>query len=251
MSQMGLEGVVNGEVERIDPKTAPAGIMAIHLVRYFFAKDYCAGKTVLDIACGAGYGTAELAPVAKEVIGGDIDDGAIAYARANYKADNLEFKKLDAQDISLPDKQFDTVVSFETIEHLPDIEAYLRQISRVLVNDGYFIVSTPRVKRTTRRPNNPHHMIEFSEGDFKNLLYRFFKKVELYGQSRVQTRAHYWLQKLDVLGVRHLVPNSFRKKVNNQLGTETFEDMGVGDQQIIKDKLKRADYMIAVCKSKV
>ena len=64
---------------------------ADHLKRYEFAKTYCKDKSVLDIACGTGYGTYELAQVATKVLGVDIDQDAVKLAKDTYKNDNLSY----------------------------------------------------------------------------------------------------------------------------------------------------------------
>ena len=57
----------------------------LHLSRYRFAKSYCAGKRVLDAACGTGYGSAVLAEAADEVHGIDKCGEAVAYAGKNLR----------------------------------------------------------------------------------------------------------------------------------------------------------------------
>lgn len=242
-----IEGREGNQVVRIDPDSAPSGIQAIHRIRYEFAKEYCDGKRILDVACGAGYGSAMLAETASEVLGADLDEGAITFARESYVANNLDFRVIDAQCMQLLDASFDTVVSFETIEHLSDIDAYLQEVARVLVPGGVFVVSTPCVKRTTRQPRNLHHMIEFSAKDFEGLLKRYFWDVELFGQIREQGILHRWLQRLDVLRLRRLIPTSLRKRADHALGTVPFEDMTTEQQKIVKGKLRGAHDMIAVC----
>ena len=242
-----LENEEAGIVERINPLAVPAGIMSIHIVRYEFAAPFCAGLSTLDVACGAGYGSSYLAERASFVVGGDADQGAIEFARSNYSAPNLRFDMMNALEMPFRDASFDRVVSFETIEHLSDIERFLREVTRVLARDGLFIVSTPLVPVTDLRPRNPHHTIEYSATDFRVLLGRFFTSVELYGQSRVQTDAHRWLQRLDVLGIRHAVPSFLRKRATRALGTVPYEDMGTGSQRIKLNDLDGAHDMIAVC----
>ena len=57
-----------------------------HLIRYELAKEFVKDKTVLDIACGSGYGTKILAEAgAREVEGIDISEEAIISARKNYE----------------------------------------------------------------------------------------------------------------------------------------------------------------------
>lgn len=249
-TDMDIEGRIKGkgQVERIDPESAPPGIVAIHKVRYEFAKGFCAGKKVLDLACGAGYGSAILADVAESVIGADIDNGALQYALRSYRKRNLSFVMADAEKTAFETGQFDTVVSFETIEHLGNIEAYLSEVKRILSPQGHFVVSTPRVRRTTRRPGNPHHTIEFSAKDLEGLLRRYFSHIDLYGQIRVQSELHYWIQKLDVLRLRRFLPVGLRRGVDRHLGTVPFEEMDTAEQRIVMSDLRRASDMIAVCK---
>jgi ubiquinone/menaquinone biosynthesis C-methylase UbiE len=64
------------------------------------------------------------------------------------------------------------VISFETIEHLPNIDKYLEEISRVLKPGGEFIVSTPDRRLSsvlypfTRKPSHPFHIKEFTYQEF-------------------------------------------------------------------------------------
>ncbi|EQD40061.1 Methyltransferase type 11, partial [mine drainage metagenome] len=83
-----------------------------HLHRYLLACKAVAGKTVLDIASGEGYGSAILARTAHEVIGVDISKEAISHAQAKYKAKNIKFRVGSCLAIPLKDTSVDVVVSF-------------------------------------------------------------------------------------------------------------------------------------------
>ncbi|HEY0433333.1 MAG TPA: class I SAM-dependent methyltransferase, partial [Chitinophagaceae bacterium] len=90
-----------------------------HLHRYHSASLLTKDKNVVDIACGEGYGSAILAPTAKQVTGIDISEEVIAHARKTYgNTPNLRFKVGTAEAIPVPDHTIDVVVAFETIEHL-------------------------------------------------------------------------------------------------------------------------------------
>jgi ubiquinone/menaquinone biosynthesis C-methylase UbiE len=81
-----------------------------HLHRYAFACELAAGKTVLDIACGEGYGSVMLARVAKHVIGVDIAREVIEHAAGKYRRKNLEFRIGSCGEIPVADSSVDLVV---------------------------------------------------------------------------------------------------------------------------------------------
>jgi SAM-dependent methyltransferase len=231
--------------ERIVPDETEPGIVAIHLKRYAFAEPWCRGKDVLDLACGVGYGSAHLARTAAHVVGGDLSEEAIAYARRRYAAPNVEFQALDAAALPFPNGSFDAVCSFETIEHLPDRDAFLAEVARVLRADGVFLVSTPRADATDESPDNPFHHVELSREDFGRLLARRFRSVDLYGQRRLQTRRHRALQRLDVAGLRrHL---TFLRRASVLVGTPPTAEATLDDIVIERDGIDRASELVAVC----
>jgi SAM-dependent methyltransferase len=231
--------------ERIVPDETEPGVVALHLKRYAFAEQWCRGKEVLDVACGAGYGSARLGAVAARVVGGDRDAEAIAYARRRYGRANVEFLVLDAASLPFEGAAFDAVCSFETIEHLEDREAYLREVARVLRQEGVYLVSTPRAATTTLRPENPHHFVEYSSGDFERLLRSHFETVDLYGQRRLQTRRHRVLQRLDVAGLRRR--SALLRRASALTGTPATAEATLDDIVIEQTQIERASELVAVC----
>lgn len=134
-----------------------------HLVRYVKAAPYIRpGDTVLDCACGLGYGAHILYQNsrAKQIIGMDFSESAVAYATHNYGIPGiLDFYQGDAQNLSqLEDNSIDFITSFETIEHLPEPARYLKELARVLRPSGRVMFSAPDkwVDETGKDPN-PYH----------------------------------------------------------------------------------------------
>ena len=251
MSGADLDGSIKGKgnAERIDPLQVPEGILSIHKIRYEFAKPYCAQMKVLDIACGAGYGTNLIGEVARQAVGVDVDAGAVEFAKQNYVSPKVQYLVGDALRLQFEAGSFGRVISFETIEHLSDIPSYLKEIVRVMRPGGIYIVSTPLVKQTTRKPQNPHHHIEYSRPDFEKLLAEYFPQIEMFGQSRIQSSLHAWLQRIDFLQLRRFIPTTLRHATVAATGTTPFEQMALSDLRISKD-FRNAHDMIAVCRKK-
>ena len=133
-----------------------------HIVRYRLARDYVRpGDTVLNLACGPGYGAASIAygSGAARVIGVDNSQYAIEYAKRNYSngvKGRLEFYRADACALKwLADESIDFAVSMDTLEYMEDPEAFLTEMTRILKPSGRIIASAPNmwVDETGRDPN--------------------------------------------------------------------------------------------------
>ena len=143
------------------------------------------GDTVLDIACGTGFGTEIIASrTSGKVIGGDIAAEAIEECRQTWSRSNLEFKVLDGTKLAFADHYFDKIVSFETIEHTSQYREMVAEFARVLKPGGQLILSTPN--RQVSSPNgiivNPYHIQEFTYDELKQILEHSFPRVQLSGQ---------------------------------------------------------------------
>lgn len=152
-----------------------------HIIRYEAALPAVKDKVVLDIASGSGYGTKMLAKNAKKVYGVDISTEAVEYAKKNYNAKNIEYIVGDAASIPLSDGSIDVVVSFETIEHIPQYKKFLQELRRVMKPNGVLIVSTPNDEEYPE--GNEYHVHEFGMDEFKQLMASNFKNIELYYQG--------------------------------------------------------------------
>jgi len=160
--------------ERFVPGKSPAKIEAEHLSRYEFASRFLEGKNVIDIGCGAGYGSYMLLGAAQEVTGIDVDEEAVAHAKINYEADNLHFTLADVAAIPFPDNSFDAAVCFEVIEHIENPLDFLKEASRIIRPDGTFIISTPNGAVKISSQPNPFHVKEYTIHEFRTMLREFF-----------------------------------------------------------------------------
>lgn len=173
--------------ERFVPGEVAGELRLEHLHRYAFASTLCEGQEVLDIASGEGYGSAMLSRRARSVLGVDISEEAVANARSAYPPashPNLRFEVGSVLAIPAPDRSFDRVVSFETIEHLAEHEGMLRELRRVLRDDGLLVISTPdrRHYSDERGFENEFHVRELYADEFDALLRTRFGEIAWYGQ---------------------------------------------------------------------
>lgn len=171
--------------ERMIPALSGRETFWEHVERYRFVIPFVTDRQVLDIACGEGYGAASMMRAgAQSVIGIDLSPEACAHAKFRY---GIDARVGEAQNIPLDKESVDVVVSFETIEHVPDPAVFLQECRRVLRPGGKLIISTPNKSvYKTITPNNPYHCSEMEIGDFRGLLQVHFSTIRLYGQcSRV------------------------------------------------------------------
>ncbi|MGA8277040.1 MAG: methyltransferase domain-containing protein [Rhodanobacteraceae bacterium] len=157
-----------------------------HWHRYAFARRFATGKRVLDAACGEGYGSALLAEIAADVVGVDISDETVAHARARYGArPRLRFECADAAALTFPDRSFDLVVSFETLEHLAAQAELVAGFARVLADDGMLLISSPdrAIYSEAAGYHNEYHVRELYRDELLALLRPHFHRVRLYGQK--------------------------------------------------------------------
>jgi len=111
-----------------NPLAWDGGANAPHISRYFIARGWIMPhEVVLDAACCTGYGSKMIANTAKKVIGYEIDEGCIVAANHD-KPDNCEFKVMDLNKCELP--EVDVLVSLETIEHLDDMNHFIKEVKK-------------------------------------------------------------------------------------------------------------------------
>lgn len=140
-----------------------------HMARYRLAQGMARNQRVLDACCGVGYGSAMIAEVAREVVGFDICEKAIKYARMCYRSDNLRFEVSDVFDWQ--EGGFGLAVAFECIEHVADGGRFVSSLATSLRSGGRLILSTP-LEHMCRE--SPYHVQCYSLGDLAEILRKSF-----------------------------------------------------------------------------
>ena len=207
-----------GQIERIVPGTPPfERQVAGHISRYKFVAGYVEGKRILDISCGTGYGSELLSQEAKEVIGGDLSEEAVNYARLHYQKSNLQFQVMDITKVRMADETVDIVVSLETFEHLKRPEKAARECHRILKKKGLLILSVPNGE-IDRKEGNKFHLQFFTLLQLRNLLEPYFRIIRTLGQRKVgktrfvrKTLAEFQSPRI----IKILFPQWFKKIIHN------------------------------------
>ena len=141
-----------------------------HLERYRWSKQFVKDKTVLDCACGCGYGSSILAEAAEEVHGYDKDAIAISVANEYWSNPNTFYKQFDLVNDAI-DRKFDVIVSLETLEHLPTpIKETIETFKNALEDKGILCVSHP-IEDKNKNVFHLHRRIE------KDFVIEFMRKL--------------------------------------------------------------------------
>jgi len=169
--------------ERVAESDSP--FWAEHRSRYLFAARYTEGRTVLDIACGAGYGCLLLKQKgALAVVGIDLSWQAMVDAAPTLGA-GIRLIQANGTALPLASASVDVITSFETLEHIHEYSAFVRELRRVLRPDGLLVLSTPNAlisKPVNGVPKNPFHVREFTPDELIGVLQKHFAGIELCGQ---------------------------------------------------------------------
>lgn len=180
-------------IERIVPGTLEwDAFYANHICRYHFAKEQIQNKNavkILDAACGVGYGSFFLGTDEQlEITAVDRSKEALKIAKEKFTKANINFIEDDCHTLqnAAAFAPYDCVVSFETLEHLPSPELFIRSCYHNLAQGGALIISTPN-----QLVSSPDGNIkwEFHEKEYKpDELFKFlsvegFSEINIFGQQ--------------------------------------------------------------------
>jgi SAM-dependent methyltransferase len=201
--------------ERPMEGATPDSLLAFHAAGYREIRHHLGPGTVLDVGCGVGAETAELAAPERTVLGVDYSsETAVAAGRTLGRA-GLRFAAMDGARLGVRDDAVDWVCSSHIIEHFVAPEQHVAELARVCTHDGRVFVVTPN------RPadfENPFHVYLFEAAELASMLRLFFDDVEVLGlegspelhEDFARRRASgERLLKLDPLRIRHRVPRSW------------------------------------------
>jgi SAM-dependent methyltransferase len=182
---MSVDGpVTGGELPLTGERTVPGIVeenywFRRHEAAYAFAEPLVAGRSVLEIGCGEGYGTAQLARSARTIVGVDYDALTAVHAAATYP--QAHFVRANLAALPFADESVEVVATLQVIEHVWNHGEFVGECLRVLRPGGRLLVTTPN--RLTfspglEKPVNPFHTVEFTAAELVDLLTRHGFAVE-------------------------------------------------------------------------
>lgn len=182
------------------------------LKAYIEAIPYINGD-LLELGCGEGRGIDLIVPKSSNFLGLDKIEAVIQNLRSKYP--EYQFESSVFPPIKLPDQSFDTIVSFQVIEHIKDDHLFLQEIYRLLKNGGKAIISTPN--RLMSLSRNPWHEREYTANELEKICSEYFDKVSMMGiagNEKVMTyhernrKSVDKIMRFDVLDLQHRLPAS-------------------------------------------
>jgi len=127
---------------------------------------------ILDLGCGIGHFSHRLIQKGYEVISLDINDYALHYGKKRGWINQAIAASCDQ--IPQPDRSFDCVFFLDVVEHLPQPEAALKEIKRVMKTTGKLFLITPNAFYGRlfgdKGEIDPTHVHEFGWWELKKIL---------------------------------------------------------------------------------
>jgi ubiquinone/menaquinone biosynthesis C-methylase UbiE len=154
------------------------------LRRYYWAGRFCAGKDVVEVACGTGQGLEYLASISKSLHAGDISPAMVKIAQVNAPQ-QVRIQVMDAHCMPFENRCMDIVILFEAIYYLAHPESFLAECKRILRPGGKILISSANKDLFDFTPS-PYSFNYYGTREF----YDFFKmngfKIKLFGDTRLQ-----------------------------------------------------------------
>ncbi|MDD5109052.1 MAG: class I SAM-dependent methyltransferase [Candidatus Omnitrophica bacterium] len=231
---------------RIIPEETGRNLYMQHLKVYEFLNQNAKNRQILEIGCGDGYGAAFLAKTARSIVAVDYEDQVIFTAQNKYKANNLQYRCMDATRLGFKENEFDLVCSFQVIEHIPEdkLLVYLNELNRVLKPNGELYLSTLNLGKVMKNPQtykkNPAHCKEFVAEDLKAILSKVFDNYVIYGLH--PSLKHQFYLVLKKSGIFKSFP-FFLNPVER-----FYKNLTTDDFKLTASNLNKASDFVCVCK---
>lgn len=183
-STAGTAGDYTDVTELAGDEVAPEQVERVAR-RYAWALPYCAGKDVLEAACGTGPGLGLVARRANSLAAGDISDAMVQRVRAHYGS-RVRVERMDAQSLPFADGSLDIVILFEALYYLPQAGRFAAECARVLRPGGTVLVSNANKDLYDFNPS-PHSHVYHGVRELGELFAGAGLKCAFWGDTPLAT----------------------------------------------------------------
>jgi SAM-dependent methyltransferase len=186
-----------------------------HVAAYRLCAALLPAGRVLDLGCGVGHSYRELSP--RVTVWVDLDPAVLA-------GQDRETVAADMRALPFAGQTFASVISVQSLEHVPDPQRALAEVVRVLAPGGRAIFVTPN-RLTFGRPDeiiDPYHYVEYDAAELRDLCIQYFSTVDVRGlDASVRYRVIYdeerrkldRLLSRDPLRMRRAIPRRMRQRL--------------------------------------
>jgi SAM-dependent methyltransferase len=201
--------------ERPKEGVTPDSLLALHAAGYRTVIERLGAGTMLDVGCGEGFESARFLAPDRTVVGADYSAEAVTAAAGRWGSEGLQVAQMNALALGFAGSSFRWACSSHLIEHFDDPEGHVRELSRVLADDGTVFFLTPNAPADFE---NPFHIHLFEPAELTTLLGRYFHDVTVQGLDAVpHVKADFTARRvkankvlaLDFLDLRHKIPRSW------------------------------------------
>lgn len=219
------------------------------LLKAYYVAQEMVGGNLLEIGCGEGRGVELLAP--KSTAYTAVDKINEVVVNLSVKHPESKFIQTNIPPLPFEDNIFDSVVSFQVIEHIKEDATYLKEIHRVLKPGGKAYISTPNIKMTLSR--NPWHIREYTATELTLLCATVFNHVEMKGIGGNEKVMEYYLQnkasvhkimKYDVFNLQHHLPAALLKIPYEILNRRNRNKLQASDDSLVAT-IHHSDYLLS------
>lgn len=215
---------------------------------YVIAGNYVSGD-VLEVGCGEGRGVSILMDHAQSFTAVDKLEHVMQDLRTKYPGGR--FLSMNIPPLGeLKDNAFDSIVSFQVIEHIEDDEFFLREIHRVLKPGGIALITTPN--RSMSLSRNPWHIREYLPQQLKSLAESVFPKAQMKGITGNEKVMHYYQQnkrsvkritQFDIFNLQYRLPASLLKIPYEILNRWNRNKLQSNDNSLVM-AIRHEDYIV-------
>lgn len=214
---------------------------------YVVAGEWVKGD-LLEVGCGEGRGIDLVLPNVRTYTAIDKIESAIKNLRARFPANKFLHSHLPP--LPFADSSFDSLISFQVIEHIENDQLFLKEIHRVLRAGGTALITTPNRPMSLSR--NPWHIREYTADELTKLASSIFSSVSMKGVAGNERVMEYHeknrqsvdrMMRWDLLDLQHKLPAALLRIPYDLLNRINRTRLQHGSNTLVSD-ISHMDYLI-------